>query len=88
MPGQGTYDVDVDERGVEPGMAEVFFEGKQVAGVFEEVGGVAVSEAVEGDFFLDAGVLEGLPHDELDAPFGHGFPFSLAVEEVFLWAGS
>ncbi len=35
---------------------------------------------MERDLFLNIGIFESLAHDELDAPFGHGFTFSLTIE--------
>lgn len=77
MTGLGFADfgeVEVDEGGLEAAVAEVGGELPEVDASFEEVGGVAVAEGVDGEFLVffgetafGFGDFDGCP----DAGFGH-----------------
>ena len=63
-------------------MPEEFLDQGNVGAGFEEVGGVAVSQSVDADFFGDAGFDHGIAEDLLHTS-GGDVPAILSFEEVF-----
>lgn len=76
-------DVGVDFGGAGGFVAEEGLDVAEVGAGFEEVGGEAVAEGVDGDALFDLGFLESVFEDGLDAAVGIGLA-GLAFEEVFL----
>ena len=76
-------DVGVDFGGAGGFVAEEGLDVAEVGAVFEQVGGEAVAEGVDGDAFFYAGFLDGCFKDGLDAAVGIGLVGG-AFEEVFL----
>jgi hypothetical protein len=65
--------VEIDHGGFELGMAHVSLDDPQVDAGFEEMGGIGVTQGVNGDsFFLDSCSTLGPAEGALDTALGHG----------------
>ena len=76
-------DVGVDFGGAGGFVAEEGLDVAEVGAGFEEVGGEAVAEGVDGDAFFNLRFFEGVFEDGLDAAVGIGLVGG-AFEEVFV----
>lgn len=72
----------VDFGGAGGFVAEEGLDVAEVGAVFEQVGGEAVAEGMDGDAFFDASGFDGGFEDGLDAAVGIGLVVE-AFEEVF-----
>ena len=65
--------MEIDHGGFQLGMAHVSLDDPQVDSGFEKMGGIGVTEGMNGDhFFVDSGSKLGSTEGPLDTAFGHG----------------
>jgi hypothetical protein len=66
-------EVEIDHSGFQLGMAHVALDDPQVDSGFEEMGGIGVTQGMDGDgLFVDSGSNFGPAEGALDTAFGHG----------------
>ena len=75
-------DVEIDDGGLDVGMAQQSLNGVDVDAIFEQMGSVAVPQGVHGDVLADLGFGQGLGNDVLNATHAHGLSGSESFEEV------
>ena len=75
-------DVEIDDGGLDVGMAEESLDGVDVDTILEQMGSVTVSQGMHGDILADVGFGQGLGDDILDAAYTHGLSGSESFEQV------